>query len=65
MADTNTTVHVAENSAEFVALKLTETIASLEKLNLYGHGDRPASRKWLLDTYAECLQAVRGNRRWE
>ncbi len=65
MADTNTTVHIAENSAEQVALKLTETVASLEGLVLYGHGKTPANRKWLLDTYAECLQAVRGKRQFE
>jgi hypothetical protein len=37
MADTNTVVHIGENSPEQVVV----------------------DRKWLLDTYAECLRTVR------
>ena len=63
MADQSTTVvRVGENSPEQVALKLTENIASIEQFQLHGGGKRPADRKWLLDTYAECLEAVRGHR---
>lgn len=55
-------VHIGENSPEEVAYKLMTTIASLESLDLYGHGKKPADRKWLLDTYAECMKAVQGKR---
>ena len=61
--DVTSIVHIGENSPEQVALKLTETIAGLERRDLYGHGENPADRKWLLDTYYECLQTVRGKRR--
>ena len=58
-------VHIGENSPEQVALKLLETIASVEQKNLFYNRDSPkeiASRDWILDTYAECLQAVKGFR---
>ena len=54
-----TVVHIGENSPEQVALKLMETISSLEQRELYGHGKNPADRQWVLDTYRECLLAVR------
>ncbi len=44
-------IHIGENSPENIAYKLTHEIARLEK----GFADR----KKLLDTYAECLRAVR------
>ena len=53
-------VHIGENSPEEVALKLTQIIASVEKRSLAGHVANTADRKWLLDTYAECLLAVKG-----
>lgn len=66
MADTNTTVHIGENSPEQVAYKLLETIANIERVSLTGWsqenleaGWRPGTREWLLDAYAECLKAVR------
>ena len=69
MADktSTTTVHLGENSPEQVALKLTEVVARLEKRELYVTSEtrNPADRKWLLDTFAECLEAVRGSRRWD
>jgi hypothetical protein len=56
MADnTNTTVHIGENSPEQVAFKLLEQIAAHENWHM-------PDRKKILDTYAECLRAVRGNR---
>ena len=60
MAD-QAVVHMGENSPEFVAVILLRTVASNEGKSLFGHGGDGASadRKWLLDTYAECLQAVR------
>jgi hypothetical protein len=62
MAD-NTIVHIGENSPEQVALKLLEVVANLEGRALYGSGKNAADRKWVLDTYHECLQSVRGVRR--
>ena len=57
------TIHVGENSPEEVALKLLRYIASVERKVLHtttpGSGEMPADRKWILDTYAECLKAVR------
>lgn len=61
MAD-KSIVHIGENSPEEVALKLVQTIASIEGRSLHSQGDHPADRKWLLDTYAECYFAVRGLR---
>jgi hypothetical protein len=55
MADT--IVHIGENSPEEVAYKLLQNIASQEKKTLVVKSD--AERKWLLDTYAECLMTVR------
>jgi hypothetical protein len=60
MAETAPVVHIGENSPEQIAYKLLETIASNEKKTL--HGTATADRKWLLDTYAECLAAVFGKR---
>jgi len=59
MADT--VVHIGENSPEHVAYKLMEKIADVEGRHLR-HSDRPdkiANRKWILDTYAECIRTVR------
>jgi hypothetical protein len=53
MADT-TTVQIGENSPEFVAYRLLSHIASAEKMPLHS-----ANRQWILDTYTECLMAVR------
>ena len=61
MADNTAVVHIGENSAEEVAYKLLKTIASNEGKHLTGSMSTAAGaeRKWLLDTYAECLLAVR------
>ena len=53
----STTVHVGETSREQVAYKLTEKVLGAER-----HQTR--SRKLILDTYAECLDAVAGGRRY-
>lgn len=57
-------VHIGENSPEEVAYKLMGTIASNEGKTLRSttSGAASADRKWLLDTYTECLMAVRGYR---
>jgi hypothetical protein len=58
------TVHIAENSPEWVALTLLKMVASAEgrEIRHWISGDHPVDRAWILDTYAECLQAVRGER---
>lgn len=62
MADTPV-VHIGENSPEEVALKLLEKVSQVERRPLYRSDDQqPADRKWILDTYAECLDAVKGYR---
>ena len=64
MADTNTVVHIGENSPEQVAYRLMEAIAKVESKTLYVPSERSsgvmaADRKWILDTYAECMKAIR------
>ena len=55
----------SENTPVHVAYLLLERIADLEGVALARGGqDKLASRKWLLDTYAECLDAARGARRY-
>jgi hypothetical protein len=53
-------VHIGENSPELIAFKLLMIIAGNEKKSINGSVGAPpnADRKWLLDTYAECLLAV-------
>ncbi|THD61070.1 hypothetical protein [Phenylobacterium sp.] len=53
-------MNVGENTPEHVAFKLLEIIASNEgkRLTTNMAGSATAERKWLLDTYAECLIAV-------
>ena len=70
MAD-DTVVHTGGNTPEQVAYKLMHDIAAIEGKTLLtttGAPGAPSSgrggkdlpdRKWLLDTYAECLLAVR------
>jgi hypothetical protein len=55
-------VHIGENSPEEVAYKLFQHIQSVEKMSLSaepGGNWKRADRKWILDTYAECLAAIR------
>ena len=54
-------VHIGENSPEYVAYRIAlDVLLKAETLNW----DR-IDRKTYLDTYAECLAAVRGRRRWK
>jgi hypothetical protein len=48
-------VHVGENTPEYVAFRLLERIAMVENRGFNAGG---ADRDWILDTYAECLLAV-------
>lgn len=63
MADTSTTVHIGENSPEQVAYKLMELIGHAEKKGLHS-SNFSADRKWILSTYAECLQTVKQPYDW-
>lgn len=63
MPDTSV-VHIGENSPEQVAYKLLEAIAKVEMISLSGSKDpapgwKKADRKWILDTYKECLATVK------
>jgi hypothetical protein len=60
MADASV-VHIGENSPEKVALILLKEIASVERKVFHSQpsgGTTTADRKWILDTFAECMLAV-------
>ena len=51
--------------SEEVAYKLMRHVAVAERKSLHTNitpGWAQANRKWILDTYAECIQLVRGQR---
>jgi hypothetical protein len=51
-------VHVGENSPQKIAYELFKLVAMAEKKTLsHAHPENP-DRKWILDTYAECVLAV-------
>jgi hypothetical protein len=53
-------------AAEHIAYKLLQHIASVEQRSFFpnpGGDGAPADRKWILDTYAECLCAVKAEQR--
>lgn len=55
-------VHIGENSPEYVAFRLMQEVLQVENKLLHPSEESPqkvASRKLILDTYAECLNAVR------
>jgi hypothetical protein len=57
-------LQIGENSPEFIAYRLMEQIAEVEGVSLHKDGAKPATRKWILDTYAESLDAVKAHRRY-
>jgi hypothetical protein len=60
MAEAAPVVHIGENSPEQIAYKLFDHIVRVERQDLYpDRGEQGATRKWILDTYAECLLAVK------
>lgn len=64
----NTILHFGENSPEKIAYVLLQEIANIEGQSTSPwptDGFQTTNRKWLLDTYAECLKAVRGFRSFE
>ncbi|MEO9900350.1 hypothetical protein [Nisaea sp.] len=67
MSDT-THLHVGENTQEHIAFKLLEVVASVEQKNLFhyeGAPEKTPTREWVLNTFAECLQAARSHRKWK
>lgn len=59
MVEKGAVVHVGENSPEHVAYQLFRHVAAAEGISLAGPTKSEISRKWILDTYSECLHAVR------
>jgi hypothetical protein len=62
----STVVHIGENSPEKIAYVLLCDIARMESTVLHSNpsnGQQIATRQWLLDTYSECIEAVKGYRR--
>jgi hypothetical protein len=54
--------HPTDSSPESTAYRLLIMVADLENKTLHGNPAKErtnADRKWILDTYAECLQAVK------
>ena len=62
MAD-ETVVHIGENSPQHVAYQLFRHIVSVEDKSFATGKAGTANRKWILDTYAECLRTVLDPRR--
>ncbi|MEP9349193.1 hypothetical protein [Xanthobacter sp. KR7-225] len=64
MSDKAPVVHIGENSPEQVAYKLLGAVAHAEGKLVNGlvHAKEKATREWILDTYAECLQATLNHR---
>ena len=62
-------VHIGESSPEKIAYTLLHDVMTAEKKTLVMHrqegGITQADRKYLLDTYAECLAAAQGRRHFE
>jgi hypothetical protein len=55
-------IHVHESTPEQIAYKLFEHILELEDVYVTRPSARsiPAHRQYILDTYAQCIRAVRG-----
>lgn len=55
--------HMTGDSPEVVALKLLQLVAIADARPIgVAHADAKADRKYILNAYAECLEAVRGRR---
>lgn len=67
MADVKSTTYVGEGSPQAVAFKLLKEVAAAEgkELTIGGVANERPDRKWILDTYAECLWATIGNRQFK
>ncbi len=64
MAD-EAVVHIGENSPEHVAYRLLRDVAWAEGMAKSTGHMFETDRKWILDTYAECLGAVKSGRVWQ
>jgi len=56
------TDHPTDSTPESVAYRLLVLVADLENKTLHGNPSKDrtnADRKWILDTYAECLAAIK------
>ena len=53
----NAVVHIGENSPEYVAFRLMDRVFMAEDSK-----PRHVTKGHILDTYSECLQAVKGYR---
>ena len=51
-----TVVRVGENSPEYVAFRLMKAVMIAEEKS-----ETTVTRKWIYQTYAECLRVVRGD----
>jgi hypothetical protein len=51
-------VHIGENSPQHIAYQLFQHIVAVEGKSLASGRPGTANRKWILDTYAECLRTV-------
>jgi hypothetical protein len=56
----NPTMHIGENSPEHVAFRMMLLIADVEKREPYGHGEHHMDREWILRTYDQCRDVVKG-----
>jgi len=62
MADNAPVVHIGENSPELIAYKLFNHIVTVENKTLYRSTDSKSElvdRKWILETYVQCIEAVK------
>ena len=51
---------IGDNTPEFMAYRLLHEIMASEKMSPVGGGDtKRADRKYILDTYAECMMAIK------
>ncbi len=61
--DEQTVVHIGENSPEHVAYRLMQDVLTVENKEVIGRdpsgGREIATRKEILDIYAECLHTIR------
>ena len=58
--DDNSSVRISGDSPEAVALSLLHEVSKIEEK--YFSSKIGDDRKWLLDTYVECLRATKGLR---
>ncbi|WP_155275931.1 hypothetical protein [Agrobacterium tumefaciens] len=59
----NSSARLDGDTPEQVAFKLLVLVGTTEnKMHSDGRIQSGADRQWILDTYAECLEATKGNR---